>query len=369
VRRHAVAPRDNWQTTVEAQGLTYHTPDGRPYWDESACYSFTAAEIDRIEEATDALHGMCLEAVEFVLANDLFDVFGVPPAHRDWVRRSWEADDPSLYGRFDLALPPGGPPKLLEYNADTPTSLVEAAVVQWYWLKDTRPDGDQFNGIHERLIEAWKRFPGPVHFAALRDNAEDAATVEYLRDTAVQAGLQTAPLAVEEIGWAPGPGEFVDARGRPVRTLFKLYPWEWLTREAFGPHLPVGTTRWVEPPWKMLLSNKAILPVLGTLFPDSPYLLRASYEPFGDTYVQKPTLGREGANVTLVRGGSAAAETAGPYGGPFVYQELCPLPVSDGNFAVVGSWVVDGKACGVGVREDAGPVTTNASRFVPHFME
>jgi glutathionylspermidine synthase len=36
-----------------------------------------------------------------------------------------------LYGRFDLAYRGDGPPKLLEYNADTPTALFEAAVVQW----------------------------------------------------------------------------------------------------------------------------------------------------------------------------------------------------------------------------------------------
>jgi glutathionylspermidine synthase len=70
------------------------------------------------------------------------------------IREAWAAQPPSLYGRFDLAWSGTGPPKLLEYNADTPTSLVEAAVAQWYWLEQVHPGGDQFNSLHERLVEA-----------------------------------------------------------------------------------------------------------------------------------------------------------------------------------------------------------------------
>jgi len=119
----------------------------------------------------------------------------------------------------------------------------------------------------------------------------------------------------------------------------------------------------------MLLSNKAILPVLWQLFPDSPYLLRAEFQPFGLSYVQKPIQGREGANVTVVLDGRPAFETEGPYAGPYVFQEYCPLPRLDGNYAVLGSWIVNGYACGLGVREDVHPVTQNTSRFVPHWME
>jgi glutathionylspermidine synthase len=194
-------------------------------------------------------------------------------------------------------------------------------------------------------------------------------TVNYLRDTALQAGLETEYLAVEDIGWHPGQRQYVDHAGRPLRTVFKLYPWEWMLREQFGPHLPVSRTRWLEPPWKMLLSNKAILTVLWQLFPDSPYLLRTEWQPFGPAYVRKPIHGREGANVTVVLDGQEAFSTEGPYEGPYVYQEYCPLPQFDGNYAVLGSWIVNGYACGLGVREDVRPVTQNSSRFVPHVME
>jgi glutathionylspermidine synthase len=372
MRRQRISPRANWQAVVESQGFHFHTPDGLPYWDESACYVFSPDEIDRIEEATYALNEMCLEAIEHILTENLFDAFGIPPAYRGWVQQSWETDEHTVYGRFDLAYTPEGGPRLLEYNADTPTALLEAAVIQWFWLKDTHPGADQFNSIHERLIEVWKvlqpRLAGRVYFSSLGGNVEDYMTVNYLRDTCVQAELEGEYLAVEDIAWHSAHRQFVDAKGEPIQTVFKLYPWEWMLREEFGRYLPVSRTRWLEPPWKMLLSNKAILPVLWQLFPESPYLLRAEFQPFGPAYVRKPILGREGANVTLVLDGRPVVETEGPYDGPCVFQDYCPLPQFEGNYAVLGSWVVNGYACGIGVREDAHPVTRNSSRFVPHLM-
>ncbi len=46
MKRIPLTPRPGWQQIVEAQGLAFHTLDnGQPYWDESAAYEFTAADI------------------------------------------------------------------------------------------------------------------------------------------------------------------------------------------------------------------------------------------------------------------------------------------------------------------------------------
>jgi glutathionylspermidine synthase len=371
MRREPATPRPDWQRRVEGHGLHHHTVDGRPYWDESACYVLSRSEVDALEAATYALHELCMALVQRVIDEKQFGLFLIPPEYEDLVVRSWEEDEPFVYGRFDLAFGGTGPPKLLEYNADTPTALVEAAVAQWFWLKDTHHDGDQFNGIHERLIGAWEAIhevdDGPVHFAALRGNVEDFVTVEYLRDTAIQAGCQTAYLDIEDVGWDAGRRRFVDRSGGPIHRLFKLYPWEWLIRDEFGPHIPESKTVWMEPAWKMVLSCKSILPLLSEMAPDSPYLLPASFDPLPGDHVRKPVHGREGANVRVVKDGHVL-ETDGPYEGPFVYQQLAPLKPFDGRYPIVGSWLVNGWACGVGIREDDGPVTRNTSRFVPHRM-
>ncbi|MGL6095780.1 MAG: glutathionylspermidine synthase family protein [Fimbriiglobus sp.] len=373
MRRSVLDPRSDWQQKVEKLGLMFHTADGVPYWDEGACYDFSRHEIDTIERATYALHEMCMALVQHVIDERLFGLFLIPPEYERLIVRSWDADEPSVYGRFDLAFNGVDPPKLLEYNADTPTALVEAAVAQWHWLKDTEPNGDQFNSIHERLIEAWKAVqahdPGPVHFAAVKGNAEDFITAEYLRDTAIQAGTETSYLDVEDIGWDANRRRFVDLTGQSIHRIFKLYPWEWVVKEAFGQNVLVSPTSWVEPAWKMILSSKSILPLLHELNPGSPFLLPAWFEePASGDYVRKPIHAREGANIRVVRGGEIVLETDGPYDSDHavVYQQLAPIKPFDGRYPIVGSWVVNGWACGIGIREDDAIVTRNTSRFVPH---
>ncbi|MEO6245342.1 MAG: glutathionylspermidine synthase family protein, partial [Opitutaceae bacterium] len=286
--------------------------------------------------------------------------------------RSWERDDFSLYGRFDLAFDGGGAPKLLEYNADTPTALVEAAVAQWFWLQETRPEADQFNSIHERLIAAWRRWSGAtIHFSSVRDNPEDEQTVLYLRDTCEQAGVATRTVFIDDIGWDASSQTFVDLDGARLTHCFKLYPWEWLCAEEFAPHLAHDAVQFVEPSWKMLLSNKGLLPILWELFPGHPNLLPAydTAAPLGPRYVRKPKLSREGANVTWFEGGVAVEETGGDYGAEgHVFQAAADLPEFDGHRAVCGVWIVDHEPAGLGLREDTRRITGNLSRFVPHFF-
>jgi glutathionylspermidine synthase len=364
-------PRSNWEKTVESQGFYFHTTDEeQPYWDESVYYQFGRDEIDEIEKATYALNDMCLMAVQHVIDDNLAEQFQIPATHWDWVKASWDRDEITVYGRFDLAYNGSGHPKLLEYNADTPTSVLEAAVIQWFWMKDVFPRMDQFNTIHERLIEAWKAAgsasPGPWTFTATSGVLEDYMTTNYLRDTAMQAGLETQYIGIETLGWNWDRGLFVDGREQRIVNCFKLYPWEWMDGEPFAPELLRDTTRWMEPPWKMILSNKAILPLLWQLFPGNPYLLRASYEPMQGSYVRKPMLSREGSNIVRVINDVPEEETEGDYEGPYIYQELFPLKSFEGNYPVLGSWMVNGYACGMGIREDESPVTQNTSRFVPH---
>ena len=149
---------------------------------------------------------MALELVDRVVrAGDAaYRRLRIPPLAWAAIERSWTTGEKNLYGRFDLRYDGRSPPQLLEYNADTPTVVFEAAVVQWDWLEQLLPGRDQFNSIHEKLIEAWRRFGVDetlIYFTAVEHHLEDGGTVDYLRDTAIQAGLDTARIDIEEVGW------------------------------------------------------------------------------------------------------------------------------------------------------------------------
>ncbi|HEV1287987.1 MAG TPA: glutathionylspermidine synthase family protein [Bryobacteraceae bacterium] len=378
MRRVDSTPRVHWDRRVEAAGLTWHS--GEPlseapaiYWNESAFYEFTSKDIEALESSTNELATMTLHAAGHIIKNKLYAKMGIPESAVGLIESSWEAEHPSLYGRFDLAYDGSNPPKLLEYNADTPTSLLEAAVIQWYWLQDLFPSRDQFNSIHERLIARWKELAAclpdqHVDLCSI-DDAEDGMTVTYLEDAARQAGLTTSIFPIDEVGWDGA--RFVGPDDRPLGAVFKLYPWEWMIREDFGRHLAADHTIWIEPPWKMLLSNKGILPVVWELYPQHPNLLETRFDDSGEMkeWIKKPLLGREGANITLHQDG-ADVETAGSYGAEgFIFQERAALNRMNGMHAVVGSWMIghnEDSSCGIGVRESKSPIITNTSQFVPH---
>lgn len=374
MERLAATARHDWREKFEQMGFSFHSLDG-VYWDESVCYRFGAAEIDLLEAATAELHRLCRAAVGFALANDLWEELRIPARYGDFVKRSWRDGELSLYGRFDLAYDGTHAPKLLEYNADTPTSLIEAAIAQWHWMQELHPDADQFNSLHERLISRWREIGRglrqPVHFACVRDNEEDRVNLDYLADTALQAGLDVRFLNVEDIGLDQA-GRIVDSANRAIDTLFKLYPWEWLVRERFGPALPTAQLRMIEPPWKMVLSNKALLPLLWEMFPDHPNLLPAYFDAdaLGERFVAKPIFSREGADLVLHDGATQLSGTADGYGAEgFVYQALAQLPCLDGKYPVIGAWIVGDDPAGIGIRESDTPITGNLSRFVPHYFE
>ncbi|MDB5192966.1 MAG: glutathionylspermidine synthase family protein [Segetibacter sp.] len=376
MQRIDINPRNNWRDAVEKLGFGFHSSD-MLYWDETAYYSFRNDEIVLIEKATAELYQMCLAAVEHVIDENLYDKFAIPRWFVPYIEIAWMEDHPAIYGRFDLCYK-NGQVKLLEFNADTPTSLYEAGIVQWFWLQDFDKNKDQFNSIHEKLIGYWKYLKpylrhGKVHFACLKETLEDLTNCEYIRDCAIQAGLDTKLVFIDDIGWDENNKQFLDLEEEPIKNIFKLYPWEWIVTEDFGKSIPedVNKAFWIEPAWKMILSNKAILAVLWELYPNHPYLLPTYFEAEKLTsFVKKPILSREGANISMVHEGDMLEFTEGHYGQEgYVFQELFTLPGFNGNYPVIGSWIVGQEPGGIGIREANNLITDNKSRFVPHLIE
>ncbi|MDH2326665.1 glutathionylspermidine synthase family protein [Cereibacter sp. SYSU M97828] len=403
MRKISIPERAHWRETAAEAGFTFADMHGEPYWDEASVYEFTLAEVEEgIEAPAAELHAMCREAVSRITGSEeLMGRMSIPRDHWDLVANSWNAGEPELYGRFDLVFDGNGPAKMLEYNADTPTSLYEAASFQWQWLEDQiaagalRDGDDQFNGIHEALVERFGQIFAPntdVHFAAVEGNAEDYATVEAMAWAAREAGLGAQYTDLGQIALSTE-GQFLDNESRVMGALFKLYPWEDLLRDDFAAHVAGSSCRFIEPAWKALLSNKAILPMLWQMFEGHPNLLPAFFEADvagalrgdgaspGDLFdrsrdalakghVLKPVFSREGASISIIEAGQKP-ETSGDRSyddHARIVQAYHPLPVFDGFRPIIGAWIV-GEACvGMGLREDRARITQDLSRFKPHYI-
>ncbi|MEG1615457.1 MAG: glutathionylspermidine synthase family protein [Bacteroidales bacterium] len=369
MKRHTISPRPDYEAKLADLSFNFH----QEYWVEESYYSFTPEDIERIEQDTNEIYEMCINAVQHVIDKDLLHLFDIPRPYAELIRESWDADEPSIYGRFDFVYKEGRC-HLLEFNADTPTSLYEAAVVQWQWKEDCFPENDQFNSIHEKLGDVFSELKSDyevasMHFACSYESLEDFTTTSYMQDRAAQNGIQTSLIDIVDIGW--NGVNFTDPSELPIHDIFKLYPWEWVVREEFGECLLARSANWYEPIWKMVMSNKAILPILHQLYPEDKRILPAFFsKPMRmSSYAKKPILSREGANVELVSNHRVIASTDGEYGdGNFIWQELC-LDEHDGHYPIIGSWVIGGEAAGIGIRENSKIITDNLSHFVPHIID
>ncbi len=406
MHRIALPERADWRTLAQDVGFTFADMHGEPYWDETSAYRFTLRQIeDNLEDPATELHAMCREATgRIVQSEELLDRLGIPAAYHDLVADSWTRGQPEVYGRFDLVYDGAGPAKLLEYNADTPTSLYETASFQWSWLEGQiaagvlRDGDDQFNGLHEALVERFRALFPPdtdLHFAAHTASAEDYATVEAMGWAAREAGLGAHYTDLAKIGLSAD-GQFLDDEDRVIATLFKLYPWEDLLQDDYAAHIVGSGCMMLEPAWKAVLSNKGLLPVLWEMFEGHPNLLPAFFESdIADTlagrgsatgsvaasfdraradlergHVTKPLFSREGASIRIVENGQVTlASDDDSYGRhPRIVQGYVPLPEFDGFHPIIGAWIVGQTCAGIGIREDRSRITQDLSRFKPHFI-
>lgn len=377
-------PRPDAYRLVEAEGLAYARErndggDELPYWYEGAAYRFDEPQIEALEQVTNELHGMAMHATRVLCHDDaVLRRLAIPEYAWPRLRRSVEQDW-SLYGRFDLLWDGIAPPRLLEYNADTPAALVETAVTQWNWLETVEPEHDQWNMLHERLVRAWQKHLRDneiVHLTAgVAEPLEDWNTVAYLADTIREAGGRPVTLPIDQLGLLPDENRFVGLEDETVTTCFAMYPWEWMLAEEFGQAAVRSDVTWLEPLYKVLTGSKALLVTMWQLYEGHPNLLPAAWSPegLGREYVAKPVYGWEGAGVQVIRDGQvrAGAQARHTAGQSMIFQKYQEIPRIGDCLPVLGAWVVDGHAAGLGIREtDPGRLITDTqARFVPHFID
>lgn len=403
MRRHTnFEKRPDFAKQLNSIGMNYWNlpsgPDSKPYWQEGTVYAFSEHEIDDIQNATQELHEMCIQMVkEIVHSGDYPKYFKLSDNEIALIESSWLNGDKSLYGRFDLAYGLDGSLKMFEYNGDTPVSILECSVAQWNYIEQLKklPNGSiipddlkiQYNLIDEKLIETFKRYFAPntlLHFGSGGGfRHEDFGNLVYLMDAALRAGMQVKEIQMQDIGLKVNPDEpmksFVDLQDVEIKNIFKLYPWEWMTEEDFGEEVINTPTRWLEPAWKMLLSNKAMLIKLWEMFPNHPLLLPSyANTPHRGLWAKKAIHGREGSNIykaLFADGGNLATELAqGSHVVPeydhwgYMYQQWHDVKKHDGMTPIIGSWIIGDEACGMSIREDANDVTGNDAFFASHLF-
>ena len=378
---------------LESLGFIWHTDtDNTPYVSDELVI-LTEAEANAYYEASNTLYDMYVEAAEYVIENNLFHDIGIPFNLIDIIKESWENDIHwHIYGRFDLA---GGidnqPIKLLEFNADTPTSLFETAIIQWAIIQQNNmEESKQFNATYEALIDNFKRLVTLTKdvshfedhydgwhflFTSIRGNAEEENTVRLLQHIATEAGYNTEFAYMDEIEFSAEEGIFYNDTNYEL--WFKLIPWEDIALEESD--LAMLLTNIIKnqkaitfnPAYTLLFQSKGMLKILWDLYPNHPLLLESSFEALkGQKQVKKPFFGREGGNVCILdENALEIASEAGEYANhKMLYQAYTELATDEEGSSYQAGVFYAYEASGIGFRK-GGKILNNMSKFVGHIIQ
>ncbi|WP_086296458.1 glutathionylspermidine synthase family protein [Campylobacter devanensis] len=386
-----IKPLDNGY--LESIGFGWHTDlDGSRYI-SNELVSITQDEAEAFYEATNELYDMYVAAAEYVINNDLFHELGIPFNLVDTIKASWENDVHwHIYGRFDLAGGIDGKPiKLIEFNADTPTSLFETAIIQWAMLKFNNLDeAAQFNDVYEALVENFKRlvtlqedtsrfdeyYEGwKILFSSIAGSVEDENTTRLLESAARDAGFECDFAFASEVSFDDENGIFWNEQNWEY--WFKLIPWEMIAIDESDLALIIKNiiknqkAIILNPAYTLLFQSKGIMKILWDLYPNHPLLLESSFEPLkGKKQVKKPFLAREGANVSIINSdGSIEIQNDGEYAsGKFLYQEFADFAKDENGDSYQAGMFFAFEGCALGFRKGK-DIIDNYSKFVGHIIE
>ena len=386
-----INPLDNGY--LESIGFGWHTDlDGSRYIADELV-SITDDEAEKFYEAANELYDMYVAAAKYVIDNDLFHELGIPFNLVDIIKASWENDVHwHIYGRFDLAGGIDGKPiKLIEFNADTPTSLFETAIIQWAMLKfNNINEAKQFNNLYEALVENFKRlitleedtskfdeyYEGwKILFSSIAGNNEDENTTRLLEAAARDAGFECGFAFVDEVGFDDDEGIFWNEKNWEY--WFKLIPWEMIAIDESDLALIIKNiinnqkAIILNPAYTLLFQSKGIMKILWDLHPNHPLFLQSSFEPLkGKKQVKKPFLAREGANVSIINSdGNIEAQNGGEYdNGKFLYQEFAEFAKDSNGDSYQAGVFFAFEGCALGFRKGK-DIIDNYSKFVGHIIE
>ena len=378
---------------LESVDFSWHTHPNNESFLKDEIVIITEAEANAYYEAANTLYDMFVEAGEYVIENDLFHELNIPFNLIEIIKESWESDVHwHLYGRFDFAGGIDGKPiKLLEFNADTPTSVIESSIAQWALLKYNNLDNEkQFNNIYNTIRENFQRlvtleedvskfeeyYDGwKILFSCVKGTQEDEDTTRYLQSIAQEAGFNTEFCYVDEVEFDAEEGIFY--HDEQYEFWFKLLPWEDIAVEEG--ELATLLTEIIQnkkaiilnPAYTLMFQSKAIMKIMWDLFPNHPLLLKTSFEPLEGAYVEKKAFGREGENVTIYDAdGSIIDKKEGQYDNyTSIYQEMATLNRDEqGNYYQAGVFF-SYEGCGLGFRTASRAILEDGASFAGHMIE
>ena len=395
--------------------------EGREEYALYGALAVSPEHVSVLRTASSRLYQLMVRlAVVLQQADDqsLLDI-GIPLPALPYVHLVMPEMPAVMCGRFEFAWTAEGP-KLLEFNAETPTFVVElfhmnGQVCKDFGLVDPNVDCQEqlIQAMHSTITASlsWigmhQRDSISVVFSSYADRKEERGTVEFYRNLLTSIGdlpYKTSFRGLNELRVTPDC--LFTADGERVDVLYKLYPTEHLIEDEAPDGMPVGLALLelvrkrqlaiLNPPVAFVLQNKALMAILwamhmveSELFTSEEHMWIEQYVlpsyldahdvqgqvVFAGAYVVKPVFGREGASITIRTGQQVVGQSEQHLYENQVkmYQQYVALPTTTVQteegltdvHLIHNCFVVAGIPSAIGVRASQKLILDDNAYFLP----
>jgi len=341
-------------------------------------------------KAAEECYQMYVKAFDHVFRNNLWSRLGLPDEIIPLIKHDWQRALPLLCGRLDLA---GGiedlPIKLIEFNADTCTSLPESAYFQDWMQAPIRLNyKGQINYLVSDLTRVLRNLkiqysdrPATLLLTSL-GYVEDQLNLEVIKAAGEEAGFAVDYADLKEVVFSEDGVFLEDDKGEYIQYhfVYKLVPWEFIMFEE--PELLQILTDLsinqdlivLNPAYSIAFQAKHMMSIIYELFPDHPLVLPTydnDEQLRGQQHVKKVNFGRLGENVSVIDpAGKVVSENDGDFGSySSVYQAFTPLYADeDGDLYQGAMFLCDGNPSCLSFRRRDGLIIDDDCEFIPHIL-
>lgn len=343
-----------------------------------------AIEVDRLKAVSMQAYRLFEQATDHIIQHHGLDSLDIPAFFQPAIIASWRDRNkvPMLLGRMDIN---GGidgmDAKIIEYNADTCTTLPETILWQSLQKEKLQPQADQFNNLSQdiagklRSMKQYINYETPLLVATSMGHDEDVLNCHAIMDIARTVGMQAMYTDLEHLTFSATEGVFLPMGDgyEPVDILYKMIPWDWMYQEE--PDLAMLLAEIItkklcmvlNPPFTAIWQHKKFLAYITQHFPNSVIAATYMNKNAMRDYVIKPALGRMGEAVTIVKDGQDVSPSKNAGTEP-VYQKYYPLIQDKKGLAYQLGMFIAGTPVALNIRSQSSTIINDDCTFVSHFI-
>lgn len=359
------------------------------------------SDVQKIKKATEELHRVFVNATEHVLKDkSLYSKFNINKENWKMIGDNFQRTKNNyFYGRMDIGFNfDFSQIKIFEYNTGLCGDIYDTSEYQNkvfdYFVKQNpnqiKNKSQIINsissghGLLKKVGERWEILSKNCKNKTIYFIYDETDREEKLVLSSIFKGLKTKGIPYKLFSdrkclIKSEKGLLYDKiTNEKIDILYKTHPWYSIYRNLknlkegkkargdFYEFFLNKKTKIVEPMWKTVMGNKALLPYVYSLHKDCKYLIPSSFDPFDECFgddeyiIEKGLMGRGSMMTKKVKRSEITKKNPN-----VIYQKIFKENYVDNNYYIMGSWIVGDKFSGMFVKQSNTMINEYSCNVIP----